>query len=349
MLSVTSQTVYTRVDMTIKQPSKKRILSGIKPTGDVHLGSYLGAMKGWLQYQSTANEVFFFIADLHALNARLTPAILRSNTLDLAAWLLAIGIDPVKNPIFVQSHIAEHSELAWILNNYTTMGELSRMTQYKDKAQKGSAEGQLVGLFDYPVLMAADILLYDAGEVPVGEDQTQHVELTRDIATRFNNLYGELLRLPKFTNPSVAARVMMLDNPSRKMSKSESGEGCLYLLDDEATIRRKLQRSVTDSLNHIAYNRADQPGVANIVEIISALEDQSVESVIQSLSGRGYGQLKQRAADTLVGTLIPLQEKFRQLRADEPSLLATLEQGSQYAQPIAHSKLALIRKTIGLL
>ncbi len=344
-----SWNVYTRGDMTAVQSHKKRILSGIKPTGDVHLGSYLGAMKNWAQYQGPDSEVFFFIADLHALNARLDPEALRSNTLDLAAWLLAMGIDPAQNPIFIQSNIAEHSELAWILNNYTTMGELSRMTQYKDKAQKGSAEGQLVGLFDYPVLMAADILLYDAQEVPVGEDQTQHVELTRDIATRFNNLYGQLLRLPKFTNPSVAARVMMLDDPARKMSKSEAGEGCLYLLDDEATIRRKVQRSVTDSLNQVRYDRTAQPGVANLLEIIAAFEGQSVEEVANGLSGSGYGQLKQRVADVLVINLLPLQEKFRQLRTDEAGLKAVLEQGRQYAQPIAQQKLELIRQAIGLL
>lgn len=328
----------------------KRILSGIKPTGDVHLGSYLGAMKQWPKYQGDNNEVFFFIADLHALNARQEPGVLRSRTLDLVAWLLALGIDPDVNPIFVQSQVPAHAELGWILNNYTTMGELSRMTQYKDKAQKAGAAGQLVALFDYPVLMAADILLYDADEVPVGDDQTQHVELTRDIAERMNNLYGgSLFNLPSFTKPKAAARVMMLDDPLRKMSKSEAGDGCIYLLDTEDVIRKKISRAVTDSLGKVAYDLHGQPGVSNLLEIESELTDSDIGLVTKKYAGSQYGEFKQGVADVVCAKLHQLQETYTDLRSDEDALIKVCRLGADRAGSVAEKKLAQVKNALGLL
>ncbi|MCC7543207.1 tryptophan--tRNA ligase [bacterium] len=328
----------------------KRILSGIKPSGDAHLGSYLGAMKQWPKYQGSNHEVFFFIADLHALNARQDPELLRSRSLDLLAWLLALGIDAETNPIFVQSQVSAHAELGWILNNYTTMGELSRMTQYKDKAAKSGAAGQLVALFDYPVLMAADILLYDADEVPVGDDQTQHVELTRDIAERMNNLYGgNLFRIPTFSKPNAASRVMMLDDPTKKMSKSEAGDGCVYLLDTEESIRRKVSRAVTDSLGHVSYDLAAQPGVSNLLGIESELTGLSIEEVLHKYSGSQYGVLKQGVANAICNALLPLQEKYSDLRANERLLLGVSEKGAARARAVADKKLDQVKRSLGLL
>ncbi len=329
---------------------KRRILSGIKPTGDVHLGSYLGAMKHWPSYQTDQNEAFFFIADLHALNARQDPALLRERSLDLVAWLLAMGLKPDDSPIFAQSQVSAHAELGWILNNYATMGELSRMTQYKDKASKNGAAGQLVALFDYPVLMAADILLYDADEVPVGDDQTQHVELTRDIAERMNNLYGgSLFQLPEFTKPKAAARVMMLDDPTNKMSKSEGGDGCIYLLDNEDVLRRKISRAVTDSLGEVRYDRDNQPGVSNLLEIVSELTGESLEAVERTFSGLQYGVFKAQVADIVCDALLPLQERYLAFRADETHIRSVLEQGAQRSSDVADKKLSLVKQAIGLL
>ncbi len=327
----------------------QRILSGIKPTGEVHLGSYLGAMKGWAKYQRPDNEVFFFIPDLHALNTRPDPGELRSLTLDLVAWLIAMGIDPEKSPIYAQSQIPAHAELNWVLNNFTTMGELSRMTQYKDKVAKAGSEGLLVALFDYPVLMAADILLYDADIVPVGDDQTQHVELTRDIATRFNNLYGETFRLPRFEKQPAAARVMMLDDPTRKMSKSESGYGCVYLKDSTDMMRNKIMRAVTDSDNEIRYDKAGKPGVANLIEMYAGMQGIAIAQAEAHLGAlQGYGALKQAVAEVVVSELMPLQDRFRNLRSDEAYLMGVLAAGAHRAGDIAEPKLARIKQLIGL-
>ena len=328
---------------------KKRILSGIKPTGDVHLGGYLGAMRQWPKYQSDDNEVFYFIADLHALNTRPNPEELRSKTLDLVAWLLALGIDAKTNPIYLQSQIPEHSELCWLLNNYVTMVELSRMTQYKDKAQRNGSEGQVVALFTYPVLMAADILLYDADEVPVGEDQTQHVELTRDIAQRFNNLFNnECLKLPQFSHPEHSSRVMMLDDPVRKMSKSEGGDGCVYLADSPDVIKRKFDRAVTDSIGKINYDPQNQPGVSNLLEILTTITGNTIDQLLVQYSSLGYGALKSAVCDAVIGELAPLQAKFNQYRDDEGQLFNVLNSGKDRVSPLACEKLKSLKRTIGL-
>ncbi|QQS27132.1 tryptophan--tRNA ligase [bacterium] len=328
---------------------KKRILSGIKPTGDVHLGGYLGAMREWPKFQSPDNEVFYFIADLHALNIRPSADELRSKTYDLVAWLLALGIDSENNSIYLQSQVPEHSELCWLLNNFVTMGELSRMTQYKDKASKNGSEGQLVALFTYPVLMAADILLYDADEVPVGADQTQHVELTRDIAQRFNGIYGsESLKLPKFTNPSHSARVMMLDDPTSKMSKSEGGDGCVYLSDSEDVISRKFSRAVTDSESSVRFDKENKPGVSNLLEILASVNGESIELLEEKFSGSGYGELKQAVAQAVLTEILPLQKEYRKLRADEGHLDTILHRGRERVAPLAQYKLAQLKSIIGL-
>lgn len=326
----------------------KRVLSGIKPTGDAHLGSYLGAMKHWPQTQQADTEVFFFIADLHALNSRIEPTVMTSRTLDLIAWLLTLGVDSQHSPIFVQSQVPAHAELAWILNNYATMGELSRMTQYKDKASKNGSEGQLVALFDYPVLMAADILLYDADEVPVGDDQQQHVELTRKIAERFNNLYGESFVVPNFIIPKEGARIMMLDSPTQKMSKSEASDGCVFLLDEPDVIRRKFKRAVTDSLGSIGGTKEDQPGIYNLLETLSAITGQTHQSLLSEWSGRGYGDLKAAVGEAVVAELEPLQEKFKTYRADETLLHQVIGEGKSRSEAVANRKLELIKQKLGL-
>ncbi len=326
----------------------RRILSGIKPTGEPHLGSYLGAMRAWPTYQADDTEVFFFIPDLHALNSRPVPVQLRSMTLDLVSWLVVMGIDPHKHPIYAQSQVPGHAELCWILNNYATMGELARQTQYKDKVLKSGPEGQLVALFDYPVLMAADILLYDADVVPVGDDQIQHIELTRDIAARFNNLYGEHFKVPEFAKQATAARIMMLDDPSRKMSKSEGGEGCVYLKDDADTIIRKFKRAVTDSETEIRYDKEGKPGISNLLEIFAALQGKTIEDAVHQFSTRSYGQLKDAVAEAVIADLVPLQEKFESLRQDEAALYDILRRGAERTGELAAKKLTEIKHVIGL-
>jgi tryptophanyl-tRNA synthetase len=255
----------------------KRVLSGIKPTGELTLGNYLGAMKRWGEMSADPErEHFFFVPNLHALTVRPDPEVLHRDSRSAVAWLLACGVDHDHSYIFMQSQIPAHAELMWILTNYTTVGELNRMTQFKDKAQKGGAEGQLVGLYAYPVLMAADILLYDADEVPVGDDQKQHVELTRDIATRFNNIHGEVFKVPQPTVQTEGARIMNLQDPTRKMSKSDTDDsGNILLTDDERVIEKKIIRAVTDSGSQVAAG-ADKPALTNLLVIMSILIEAAV-------------------------------------------------------------------------
>ena len=324
-----------------------RVLSGIQATGALHLGNYLGAMRTWAQRPQS--DAFFFIPDLHSLNVRPKPDVLRRERLANLAWLLAAGIDPKQATIYVQSQIPAHTELCWILNNFVTMGELGRMTQYKDKASQRGAQGELVALFTYPILMAADILLYDAQEVPVGEDQVQHVELARDIATRFNNLYGQTFTLPRAVLPQLGARVMNLVQPERKMSKSDADQsGVIMLLDDPATVKRKIQKAVTDSGSTIAAAE-DRPALTNLLQIHAAISDQTVAEVEQAYAGQGYAEFKAGLADLVAQKLGELQTAFHHYNDDPQQLEQILEEGRAKAQSIATQKLSQVKTKLGLI
>jgi tryptophanyl-tRNA synthetase len=329
----------------------KRVLSGIKPTGEVTLGNYLGAMKRWGEMSADqSREHFFFIPNLHALTIRPNPEELLRDSRSAVAWLLACGVDHDHSYIFMQSQIPAHSELMWVLSNYATVGELNRMTQFKDKAQKGGSEGQLVGLYEYPVLMAADILLYDADEVPVGEDQKQHVELTRDIATRFNNLHGEVFRVPQPTVQTEGARIMNLQDPTKKMSKSDQdNSGNILLSDDEKLIEKKIKRAVTDSGSQVATG-ADKPAVTNLLVIMSILSNMPVAELEQKYAGRGYGEFKDDLAELVVRTLRPIQHKHKQLMQEgNEKIDKALEHGWWRASELANAKLVQVKETLGLI
>ncbi len=326
----------------------KRVVTGVTPTGHLTLGNYLGAMKRWAAEQK-GRQNFYFIPNLHSLNLRQDPKTLEEGTLGAAAWLLAAGVDPQHATIFVQSQVPAHSELAWILSNYVTMGELSRMTQYKEKSRQRGTEGQLVGLFEYPVLMAADILLYDADEVPVGDDQKQHVELTRDIAERFNKLYGRCFKIPEPTFAMVGSRIMNLQVPTLKMSKSDPDPaGNIYLLDPPETIRGKIKRAVTDSGTLI---KADpkRPAISNLLEIFAAVSGKTVKEIEKDYARAGYAKLKADLADAVVAVLEPLQRSYDELISRPDQLLDVLEQGRQKAAAIAEPKLMQVKAKIGLI
>lgn len=325
----------------------KRIVSGVQATGNLHIGNYLGAIKRWAQAQHEG-QALYFIPDLHTLNTRPNPDELRQTTLATTAWLLAAGIDPAKSVIFKQSAVPAHSELAVILENYVTIGELSRMTQYKDKSAKRGPEGQVAGLFTYPALMAADILLYDADEVPVGEDQKQHVELTRDIAERFNNLYGPVFTVPQPVIGGVGARVMNLQNPAAKMSKSDAEQsGNLMLLDDPNAIRTKIKRAVTDNGSTVEASD-DKPAVTNLLQIYAGFSAEPVEVIVERYAGRGYGDFKSELAELVAEQLQPLQERYRELMAAPGGLTGVLEQGSERANELATAKITQVQAALGL-
>lgn len=324
----------------------KRIISGVKPTGGLHLGNYLGAMRHWAPLQEKG-EALYFIADLHALNGRPDPQDLRSQTLDMAAWLLAMGIKPEN--VFVESQVPAHGQLQTILNNYVTMGELSRMTQFKDKAGKQGPEGQVAGLFEYPVLMSADILLYDIDIVPVGDDQRQHVELTRDIANRFNNLYGEVFTVPAAEIVKESARVMNLQDPSRKMSKSDADNGgAIYLLDSEDHIKNKIKRAVTDSGTSVEADPS-RPAIYNLVQIFAAVSGKTLEEVVTQYEGKGYGDFKQDLGAVVAEKVGELQQAYQEYRSDEVKLQAILDKGAALANERAEKKLEAVKKAVGLL
>ncbi len=329
----------------------KRVVSGIKPTGDLTLGNYLGAMRRWGEMSRDAErEHFFFVPNLHALTSRPDPEDLHRDSRSAVAWLIACGVDHDHSYVFMQSQVPAHSELTWILNNYTTVGELNRMTQFKDKSQKAGAEGQLVGLYDYPVMMAADILLYDADEVPVGEDQKQHVELTRDIATRFNNLHGDTFKVPLPTVQTQGARIMNLQDPSKKMSKSDIDDaGNILLSDDEKTITKKITRAVTDSGSQVSSG-ADKPALTNLLVIYSLLSGKSVEQLEEMYAGKGYGDFKGDLAGVVVEALKPLQHTHEQLMRDGSDKIdKALEHGWWRASELANAKLAVVKERLGLL
>lgn len=322
----------------------KRIFSGVQPTGNVHLGTYLGALRNWVELQREY-ESFFCVVNLHAITIRQDPAQLAAKTREVARLYLAAGIDPKVSRIFVQSDVSEHAELAWILNCVIRMSELDRMTQFKDKGRKQRGNTS-VGLFDYPVLMASDILLYQTDLVPVGEDQKQHLELTRDAAIRFNRDYGETFRVPEPFIPKVGARIMALDDPLKKMSKSdENPQGSIFMLDDQDTITRKFKRAVTDSGTAITFDPT-RPAVTNLLTVYQLLTNKQPEEIEEHFAGKGYAQLKGELADVTIEFLKPLQEKVRNIGDDELNdMLAT---GSARAREVAQKTLADVMARMGI-
>lgn len=326
---------------------RKRVFSGIKPSGELTLGNYLGALRRWVDMQDQY-ENYFCIVDLHAITEPQDPQELRRRSRDLAALYLAAGLDTRKSVIFVQSHVAAHSELAWILNCFTPMGWLERMTQYKDKIAKGSGERISAGLFDYPALMAADILLYQAHLVPVGDDQRQHVELTRDVAMRFNHRFGDTFVLPETLIGEAGARIMSLTDPTQKMSKSDvDPNGTIALLDPPDLIRRKVMRAVTDSGSEARFDDA-RPGITNLLEVYQTLAGQSRQEVEAHFTGRGYGEVKREVADLVVAALEPLQQGHRRYVDDPAELDRQLQAGRDHAAAVADQTLRDVQEKVGL-
>ncbi len=327
-------------------PAKKTMLSGIQPSGDLHLGNYLGAVKNWAALADEF-ECYYFMADLHSITVRQNPAELRRRSVNQLAQYIACGLDPEKNILFLQSHVHEHAELGWILNCYTMFGELSRMTQFKDKCAK-NADNINGGLFTYPALMAADILLYQADYVPVGEDQKQHCELTRDIAIRFNNLYGETFKVPEPYIPRVGARIMSLGTPTSKMSKSDP-QGCVFLMDSPDEISRKFKRAVTDSdsENCVRYAPQEKPGVANLMSIYSSVTGRSFEEIEREFEGQGYGRFKPAVGDAVIETLRPIRENAERMIADKSYLQQVYTEGAQKASYVARKTLRKVYKRVG--
>jgi len=322
----------------------KRIFSGAQPTGNVHLGNYLGALKNWVALQHEY-ESFFCIVNLHAITMGHDPKQLAEKTRDLTRIYLAVGLDPQVSTIFIQSDVPEHAELTWVLNCVVRVGELERMTQYKDKAKR-QGENVSAGLLDYPVLMAADILLYQTDLVPVGHDQKQHLELTRDLAIRFNRDFGETFRVPDAYIPKVGARIMSLSDPTKKMSKSDDDpNGCVLLMDDEDTLRRKFKRAVTDSGTEIRFDET-RPAINNLLEIYHLMTGKSQADVEAHFAGKGYAQLKNDLADATVEFLRPIQQRVREISDEE--LNAILEQGREKASRIARPTLKQVYERTGL-
>lgn len=321
-----------------------RVFSGIKPTGNVHLGNLLGALKGWADNQHA--ESIHCVVDLHALTVPQDPAELRDTSLRLSQWLIAIGLDPDVCTLFVQSHVAEHTELAWLMECTASIGELQRMTQFKDKSGRtGFVSG---GLLTYPALMAADILLYDTDEVPVGDDQRQHVELTRDLAERFNARYGETFVIPRATFPKAGARVMDLQDPTSKMSKSEdTAAGTILLLDEPKAIERKLKRAVTDTESEVRYDVEAKPGVSNLLSILGAATGRTPEQAAEGYTQ--YGPLKADAAAAVIALLEPIQARYRELEADPAETQRLLAVGADKARATAAATLTRAKQSIGLL
>ncbi|HEY0346957.1 MAG TPA: tryptophan--tRNA ligase [Pyrinomonadaceae bacterium] len=324
----------------------KRIFSGAQPTGNVHLGNYLGALRNWVALQRDY-ESFFCIVNLHAITAPQDPKMVAAKTRELARIYLAVGIDPNVSTVFVQSDVPAHAELTWLLNCVARVSELERMTQYKDKVRKHE-ENVSVGVFDYPVLMAADILLYQTDLVPVGEDQKQHLELTRDLAIRFNRDYGQTFVVPDPFIPKVGARIMSLADPTKKMSKSdeESEAGCIMLLDDDDAVRRKFKRAVTDSGTEIKFDES-RPAINNLLTIYHLLTNKTPAEIEEQFKGKGYAALKQELADVCIEFLRPIQESVRSI--DDDKLDQILEQGAERAEAIAQLTLNHARKSLGLI
>lgn len=328
--------------------SKKIILSGIQSTGKLTLGNYLGAINNWVQMQEEY-DCYYMIANLHSLTIRNDPETLRNNTLKVLAMYVAAGLDPEKNTIFIQSQVKEHAELGWILDCYTYMGELSRMTQFKDKAAK-HADNINAGLFTYPALMAADILLYQANLVPVGQDQQQHLEITRDIAERFNKLYGKTFTIPEGYYGKASAKIMGLQDPTAKMSKSATNPNDVILLEDEPdVIIKKFKKAVTDSENKVRFDPENKPGVSNLMQIYSSITGLKMEEIEKEFENSGYGNFKTKVAETVVAKLEPIQRKYKELLENKEYLEKIYTEGANRARKLASKTLDEVKERIGIL
>lgn len=324
---------------------KKALFSGMQATGNLTLGNYLGALKNFVTLQNEY-ETFYCVVDEHSITVRQDPAELRKRARNLLTLYIAAGLDPTKNCIYYQSHVSAHAELAWILNCFTYMGELNRMTQFKDKSAK-HADNVNAGLFTYPVLMAADILLFQADVVPVGKDQMQHLEITRDIANRFNNIYGDVFTIPEPYIGKAGAKIMSLQEPEKKMSKSdENTNASIYLMDDPDTIMRKCKRAVTDSGSEVLY-REDKPGVSNLIDIYRCCLNKSVEEVEKEFDGKGYGDFKMAVGEAVVSVLKPLQDEFNRLSRDKAYIDAAIKENAEKAGYFANKTLRKVQKKIG--
>ena len=323
---------------------KRVVFSGIKPSGELHIGNYIGAMRQWAAGQGEGLNVFC-VVDMHAITVPQDPEILRERTLELAGLIVAAGVDPEKSLLFIQSHNPDHANLGWILNCYLSMGQMNRMTQFKEKSEKKDFVS--VGLFDYPALMAADILLYDTTEVPVGDDQKQHVELTRDVAERFNSKYGEMFVLPRPIVPKVGGRVMSLTDPTKKMSKSDSDPmGAVDLLDSKEEIEKKIMAAVTDSGSGVKYDEKNKPGISNLMEIYAEVTRKSLETAEGEFAGKGYGDFKRAVAEVVVEFLGGLQERYRGLR-ESGELEKILANGAKKSYELSHKKLTEVYEKVG--
>jgi tryptophanyl-tRNA synthetase len=335
--------------MSTSPVSRPRVLSGIQPTADsFHLGNYLGALRQWVSLQEDF-EPFYFIADLHSITVEQDPKVLRERTLVSAAQLVAAGVDPARATIFVQSQVPAHTQAGWVLQCLTGFGEARRMTQFKDKSAKGGEGAASVGLFTYPILQAADILLYRPQYVPVGEDQRQHLELTRDLANRFNHRYKKTFRPPEPYILESTAKIYDLQVPEKQMSKSIGGQGCVWVLDDPKVLTKKFRSAVTDSETEIRFDRETKPGVSNLLTIHSALSGEKVEALESAFEGRGYGDLKSEVADVVLETLTPLRERTRELLEDRTELERILREGTERAGAVAEATLRDVYDRVGFL
>jgi len=330
--------------------SKPIVLSGCQPSGDLTIGNYLGALKQWVNMQDS-HDCYYMLVDQHAITVRPNPEALRKATLDGLALYLACGVDPEKSTIFIQSHVPEHAQLSWVLNCYTQMGELNRMTQYKDKSQKSEANMNS-GLFTYPVLMAADILLYGADRVPVGDDQKQHLELARDIATRFNNLHGDTFTVPDPYIPEFGARVMSLLEPTKKMSKSDTNPGnFIGLLEEPKKLSKKIKRAMTDSDEqaNIYFDLEEKPGVSNLLSLLSCCTGETVEQLVPQYEDKMYGHLKGDVANAVIALLEPIQERYHQIRNDQAYLDSVMKAGAEKASARASKILTKVYDAVGFI
>ncbi len=329
--------------------TRKRVLSGIQATADsLHLGNYLGAVRHWVALQNEF-EVFYFVADLHSLTVETEPAVLRRRSLATAAQLLAMGVNPEQSNLFLQSHVAQHNQLGWVMECMAGFGEASRMTQFKDKSQKSGSDRTVVGLFTYPMLMAADILLYQADLVPVGEDQRQHLEITRDLAERFNSRYGKTFQIPEGHIVKSGAKIYDLQNPKAKMSKSSSTvAGIVEIMDSPEVNAKKIKSAVTDTGREVKFDEKEKPGISNLLMIHSTLSGKSIEAIEKEFEGKGYGDFKTEVAEVVVEFLRPVRERALELLEDEASLLAILHAGAAKARIVADHTLQATYKNLGL-